>query len=551
MTLNLRNAVRTSLLAALVSGSFLAQAQTDNVGVGTSTPHPNSILDVSSTSKGFLAPRLNTLQRTLMNPLATAQGLLVYDTDLDEFCYWDGGQWVCFPTPGSGGSGTTGPTGPTGPFGPAGANGPAGTTGPVGPTGPTGPAGVAGVAGPTGANGANGLTGPTGPTGLTGPTGPGVGATGPTGPSGNDGINGVTGPTGPSGTDGVDGVTGPTGPTGTAGATGPTGPTGTAGATGPTGPTGPTGLTGPTGAGTTGATGPTGPTGSAGLVGATGPTGPTGAGTPGATGPTGPVGCGTVNLVLKSSGSTAVCSQIFDNGTNVGIFTSVPAYRLHVTSSFAGDYLAAYNNTDPTGSAVLGEVSGTFNAVGGATTNLTGSGLYGVHIPATGAGVASWGISNSSDAIGVLGQVPTTGTWLGYGGYFTGGLGYEDGLYNLSDSRAKKNIKPLDGALDKVLKLNGYTYQYNTETGMSNDTRTYIGFVAQEVKAIFPEAVAEKLRKHDTGIAGKNASTEKFSSETFNVVDYVSLVPVLVEAIKEQEARIKNLEAQLLELKKN
>ena len=546
MTLNLRNAVRTSLLAALVSGSFLAQAQTDNVGVGTSTPHPNSILDVSSTSKGFLAPRLNTLQRTLMNPLATAQGLLVYDTDLDEFCYWDGGQWVCFPTPGSGGSGTTGPTGPTGPAGPAGANGPAGTTGPVGPTGPTGPAGVAGVAGPTGANGANGLTGPTGPTGLTGPTGPGVGATGPTGPSGNDGINGVTGPTGPSGTDGVDGVTGPTGPAGVAG---PTGPTGTAGATGPTGPTGPTGLTGPTGAGTTGATGPTGPTGSAGLVGATGPTGPTGAGTPGATGPTGPVGCGTVNLVLKSSGSTAVCSQIFDNGTNVGIFTSVPAYRLHVTSSFAGDYLGAFNNTDATGSALLGEVSGTFNALGGATTNATGLGVYGVHIPATGAGTAVQGISNSSQAVGVFGSIPTPVGYTGWGGFFIGDVGVQDGGFiTISDSRLKTNVEPLTNALERILALKTYTYNY----AQDQSHRTHMGFMAQELKEIFPDVVAEKsIPERFTSPAGNSSQASEMKEGVYSVVDYMSLIPALVEAIKEQDVRIKNLEAQLLELKKN
>ena len=72
--------------------------------------------------------------------------------------------------------------------------------------------------------------GPTGPMGITGPTGP-TGATGP--------ASTVPGPTGPSGT-GPTGPTGATGSASTvAGPTGPTGPTGT-GSTGPTGPTGST-----------------------------------------------------------------------------------------------------------------------------------------------------------------------------------------------------------------------------------------------------------------------------------------------------------------------
>lgn len=238
-----------------------------------------------------------------------------------------------------------------------------------------------------------------------------------------------------------------------------------------------------------------------------------------------------------------MCSQVFDDGTNVGIFTSTPAFRLHVNSNFAGNYLASVDNSNATGSALAGQVSGTFNAVGGVTTNTAGVGLYGVHVPATGQGLASWGVSNSSDAIGVLGQVPTTGSWLGYGGYFTGGLGYENGLYNLSDQRAKKNIVPLSNALDKLLNLNGYTYQYAS----GNDEKTYLGLIAQEVKSIFPEAVAEKSRRPLSQEAQVSADGTPTDLSTYNVVDYVSLIPVLIEAIKEQEARIKALETQLLQ----
>lgn len=137
------------------------------------------------------------------------------------------------------------------------------------------------------------------------------------------------------------GSQGPTGPQGPAGPTGPTG----AGVTGPQGPTGPGGgATGPTGpAGTNGTNGATGAQGPAGATGAQGPAGPTGAA--GATGATGPAGAGsvsgTLNYVAKftPNGTTAGNSQIFDNGTSVGVGTITPTGRLHVkmaNNSFTG-----------------------------------------------------------------------------------------------------------------------------------------------------------------------------------------------------------------------
>ena len=65
-----------------------------------------------------------------------------------------------------------------------------------------------------------------------------------------------------------------------------------------------------------------GATGATGVVGATGATGPSGP--DGATGATGPVGCGNSNYVVKSTGTSATCSQIYDNGTSVGINTPTP-----------------------------------------------------------------------------------------------------------------------------------------------------------------------------------------------------------------------------------
>jgi microcystin-dependent protein len=178
--------------------------------------------------------------------------------------------------------------------------------------------GTPGPQGPIGLTGATGATGPQGATGLTG-------ATGPAGPQGPIGLTGASGATGPQGPIGLTGATGPQGPAGPIGATGPQGPIGLTGATGATGPQGPIGLTGATGA--------TGPQGPIGLTGATGPAGPQGA-----TGPQGPQGIpgdgtvsGTTNHIGKFTSATVMGnSQLFDNGTNVGIGLTNPSAKLEV-----------------------------------------------------------------------------------------------------------------------------------------------------------------------------------------------------------------------------
>jgi len=76
------------------------------IGIGTTTPNPNAAIEISSVGdKGALLPRLNTLQRLgLANSLSFADnGLIVYDTDLNQICYWDSNlsDWQCLNGGGS------------------------------------------------------------------------------------------------------------------------------------------------------------------------------------------------------------------------------------------------------------------------------------------------------------------------------------------------------------------------------------------------------------------------------------------------------------------
>ncbi len=67
------------------------QAQ-NNIGIGTSVPDASSLVDVSSTTKGMLVPRMNSAQRTAIASPAT--GLLVFDTNTESFWFKNATHWT-------------------------------------------------------------------------------------------------------------------------------------------------------------------------------------------------------------------------------------------------------------------------------------------------------------------------------------------------------------------------------------------------------------------------------------------------------------------------
>lgn len=84
--------LKTSLLVLWIilasqSHSLIGQ----NVGIGTIEPHASAMLDVASSEKGMLIPRMSSTQRTAI--AAPANGLLVYDTDTASFWFYQGSGW--------------------------------------------------------------------------------------------------------------------------------------------------------------------------------------------------------------------------------------------------------------------------------------------------------------------------------------------------------------------------------------------------------------------------------------------------------------------------
>ena len=78
------------LALAMFTATLTTKAQ--SVGIGTATPAASAQLEVSSTNKGMLIPRVSTAQ---MNAIASpANGLLVYNADSAAFAYRAGSAWV-------------------------------------------------------------------------------------------------------------------------------------------------------------------------------------------------------------------------------------------------------------------------------------------------------------------------------------------------------------------------------------------------------------------------------------------------------------------------
>lgn len=84
--------IKSAAIIVLILGITTANAQKENVGIGTTKPDQSALLDLSSQSKGLLIPRMSLEQRgSIQNP---ANGLMVYQTDfLSGFYYFDGKNW--------------------------------------------------------------------------------------------------------------------------------------------------------------------------------------------------------------------------------------------------------------------------------------------------------------------------------------------------------------------------------------------------------------------------------------------------------------------------
>jgi len=100
-----------------------------------------------------------------------------------------------------------------------------------------------------------------------------------------------------------------------------------------------------------------------------------------------------------------------------------------------------------------------------------------------------------------------------------------------SDAKLKENVKTIDNALDKTLKLRGVYYnKIDDQTKRQN-----VGVIAQEIKEILPEVVH---------------CVDSENEDSILSVSYGNIVALLIEAIKEQQKQIEDLKKVVTKLNK-
>jgi hypothetical protein len=196
----------------------------------------------------------------------------------------------------------------------------------------------------------------------------------------------------------------------------------------------------------------------------------------------------------------------------VGIGTENPTGILHVDGGVSyGD-----------GTNITLKAQDGYNAGGGPTGD-GGDGGDIILMPGLGGNGGWW-----SGADGEPGGVGIGTTNPGTYKLYVAGAAYSTGGWQSSDLRFKKNIETIDSPIEKIMNIKGVSFEWKTseykDKGLP-EGRHY-GVIAQEVEKVLPEIVKE-------GPNGEKA------------VSYIELIPILTEAIKEQQKQIDSLRSEV------
>ena len=235
-------------------------------------------------------------------------------------------------------------------------------------------------------------------------------------------------------------------------------------------------------------------------------------------------GAGSTNWMVKSEGSVSAVGagklnfrdntaglsrMVIDPNGNVGIGMSSPANKVHIFNGSSGGTAFASIFTP----LVIENNSHTYINLLSPDANETAI-LFGKTSNAA-SGVIMY--NNSANLNGF--QFRANGNITRMEIYNNGNAWLQGTLTQASDARLKTNIHPLSSSLQNIKKLNGYSYNWIDK---NKDIDLQIGLLAQEVQKIYPQLV----KQNDKGELS---------------VNYIGLVPVLIESLKEQQQQIDEL----------
>ncbi len=296
-----------------------------------------------------------------------------------------------------------------------------------------------------------------------------------------------------------------------------------------------------------------------------------------------PLGANNVYVNNSLQAGSSLRAPIFydSNDTNYYVNPASTSYvvylgrRAHHTGHLVGSYNSVGANQYK--SNPIYTIGSSYNPTDAALSNMYGIGYSHTNASFFGlSGQSGWGMYVAADGDarvqlnGTNGAVSCTGNITAYA----------------SDQRLKTNIKPIDKALNKLMKISGVEYDWidecESEYEFQPRQKHEIGVIAQEVQEVLPELVFEapfnSLYKAKTGwkqiqkrlqteeniaakVEGREAMeiTKAFAKQEFEklplkereamctdhnflTVDYERITPLLIEAIKELSVRLTVLE---------
>ena len=231
----------------------------------------------------------------------------------------------------------------------------------------------------------------------------------------------------------------------------------------------------------------------------------------------------------RTIASTDYVNSAVSSGTAAGVpWTGVTGKP----STIAGFGITDAITTGNIGSQTVATAGALTTTNGYTVKSLTASDYVTVTNTVSAAQFAAGGIAVvPAGGIGSTGDISTSARVIASGDIIA---------YN-SDRRLKENFEPITDAIGKVMQLNGFTYNWNALAnqlvGYDRNQRV-VGLIAQELEVVLPEAV--KLSPFDTDENGVSKS-----GDNYKTIQYEKVVPLLVEAIKEQQATIERQQAQI------
>jgi hypothetical protein len=267
----------------------------------------------------------------------------------------------------------------------------------------------------------------------------------------------------------------------------------------------------------------------------------------------------------NNSGGGGYRYGLFNYTTQTGTVANTTLGIYNYTYSNLGATYGLYNIAYTTGASTSTNY-GQYNYQYSAGTS-THYGIYNY--------VYTAGTTTAGTRYGIWTEVNNSGAGVRYGiysrslgaanfaGFFDGNVTVQGNFTVASDDKLKVNVNPVDNALAIIQQLDAKTYDFRTDIkGVSLPEGHQIGLLASQVEKAAPMLVKEIITPVAMEIPAvvlpENAAksgdgnpvppqNQKEEMYSYKAVNYIGLIPVLIQAVKEQQQMIEKLQKQLQE----